>query len=38
MTKVFRDVQVFMNAAGQTTTQNNTNQAELYKKLIEEEQ
>jgi predicted HAD superfamily Cof-like phosphohydrolase len=37
MTKVFRDVQVFMNAAGQTTTENNPTQAELYKELIEEE-
>jgi predicted HAD superfamily Cof-like phosphohydrolase len=37
MTKVFRDVQVFMNAAGQTTTENNLTQAELYKELIEEE-
>lgn len=37
MTKVFRDVQVFMNAAGQTTTGDNLSQAELYKNLIEEE-
>ena len=37
MTKVFRDVQVFMNAAGQTTSEDNTEQAQLYKKLIEEE-
>jgi predicted HAD superfamily Cof-like phosphohydrolase len=37
MTKVFRDVQVFMNAAGQTTTQDNPTQAELYKTLIKEE-
>ena len=37
MTKVFRDVQVFMNAAGQTTTQDNPAQAELYKSLIQEE-
>ena len=37
MTKVFTDVQVFMSAAGQTTTENNPSQAELYKKLIEEE-
>jgi predicted HAD superfamily Cof-like phosphohydrolase len=37
MTKVFRDVQVFMNAAEQTTTQDNQTQAELYKKLIKEE-
>jgi predicted HAD superfamily Cof-like phosphohydrolase len=37
MTKVIRDVQVFMHAAGQTTTEENPTQAELYKKLIEEE-
>lgn len=37
MTKVFTDVQVFMNAAGQTTTQDNDEQAKLYHKLIIEE-
>lgn len=37
MTKVFRDVQVFMNAAGQTTTEQNLTQAQLYKNLIKEE-
>jgi len=37
MTKVFSDVQVFMNAAGQTTTEKNLTQADLYKKLIIEE-
>lgn len=37
MTKVFTDVQVFMNAAGQTTTENNTEQSRLYHKLINEE-
>lgn len=37
MTKVFRDVQFFMNAAGQTTTEWNQDQVDLYKKLIEEE-
>ena len=37
MTKVFTDVQVFMSAAGQTTTENNPSQAELYMNLIREE-
>ena len=37
MSKVFTDVQVFMSAAGQTTTENNANQAQLYKDLIKEE-
>ena len=37
MTKYVSDVQVFMNAAGQTTTEDNKDQAHLYMKLIEEE-
>jgi predicted HAD superfamily Cof-like phosphohydrolase len=37
MTKVFTDVQVFMSAAGQTTSQNNPDQAKLYHRLINEE-
>ena len=37
MTKVIRDVQVFMAAAGQTISEDNPTQAELYKNLIEEE-
>ena len=37
MSKVFTDVQVFMAAAGQTTTQNNDEQAILYHRLINEE-
>ena len=37
MTKVFTDVQVFMNAAGQTTIDNNPAQAALYHNLIVEE-
>ena len=37
MTKVFTDVQVFMNAAGQTTTENNVPQSSLYHNLIVEE-
>ena len=37
MTKTFTDVQVFMNAAGQTTTEDNEAQAKLYDKLIREE-
>jgi predicted HAD superfamily Cof-like phosphohydrolase len=37
MTKVFRDVQVFMEAAGQTTIDRNESQSELYQKLIDEE-
>ena len=37
MSKVFSDVQVFMTAAGQTTTQYNIEQASLYHNLIVEE-
>ncbi len=37
MTKVFRDVQVFMHAAGQTIAKNTPEQANLYRKLIDEE-
>jgi predicted HAD superfamily Cof-like phosphohydrolase len=37
MTKVFSDVQVFMQAAGQSTIVNNPTQAKLYHKLIVEE-
>ena len=37
MTKVFTDVQVFMSAAGQTTTESNIPQSGLYHKLICEE-
>jgi predicted HAD superfamily Cof-like phosphohydrolase len=37
MSKVFTDVHVFMTAAGQTATENNTEQALLYHKLINEE-
>lgn len=37
MTKVFTDVQVFMNAAGQTTNQSNIPQSSLYHNLICEE-
>ena len=37
MTKVFRDVQVFMCAAGQTISQNNPEQSILYHRLINEE-
>lgn len=37
MTKVFTDVQVFMNAAGQTTTEDNEDQSLLYRRLINEE-
>ena len=37
MTKVFTDVQVFMNAAGHTTTVDNKEQAVLYHHLINEE-
>lgn len=37
MSKVFTDVQVFMTAAGQTTTQKNIPQSSLYHKLICEE-
>ena len=37
MTKVFTDVQVFMHAAGQTTTENNPEQSILYHRLINEE-
>ena len=37
MTKVFTDVQVFMNAAGQTTLEDNEDQSLLYRRLINEE-
>lgn len=37
MTKVFTDVQMFMNAAGQTISEDNSEQAILYHKLINEE-
>ncbi len=37
MTKVFTDVQVFMTAAGQTTTEKNIPQSSLYHRLIAEE-
>jgi predicted HAD superfamily Cof-like phosphohydrolase len=37
MTKVFRDVQVFMTAAGQTIGENNVPQSSLYHRLIVEE-
>jgi predicted HAD superfamily Cof-like phosphohydrolase len=37
MSKVFTDVAVFMAAAGQTITENNEQQASLYRRLIEEE-
>ena len=37
MTKVFTDVQVFMDAAGQTVSKDNPEQAKLYHKLINEE-
>lgn len=37
MTKVFTDVQVFMNAVGQTINESNISQASLYHKLICEE-
>jgi predicted HAD superfamily Cof-like phosphohydrolase len=37
MTKVFTDVQVFMAAAGQTTTEPNIPQSSLYHNLIVEE-
>ena len=37
MTKVFRDVQVFMAAAGQTISQENISQSSLYHNLIVEE-
>jgi predicted HAD superfamily Cof-like phosphohydrolase len=37
MTKVFRDVQVFMAAAGQTTAEENIPQSSLYHNLIVEE-
>ena len=37
MTKVFTDVQVFMSAAGQTTTEPNIPQSSLYHNLIVEE-
>jgi predicted HAD superfamily Cof-like phosphohydrolase len=37
MSKVFTDVGVFMRAAGQTVGSKNSDQSELYKKLILEE-
>jgi predicted HAD superfamily Cof-like phosphohydrolase len=37
MSKVFTDVSVFLNSVGQTTGKDNPAQADLYKKLIEEE-
>jgi len=37
MSKVFTDVQVFMDAAGQTISKDNAEQAKLYHKLINEE-
>ena len=37
MSKVFTDVQVFMSAAGQTTTEKNIEQSSLYHRLICEE-
>ena len=37
MSKVFTDVQVFMSAAGQTTTEKNIEQSFLYHRLICEE-
>jgi predicted HAD superfamily Cof-like phosphohydrolase len=37
MSKVFTDVEVFLRAVGQTSGDNNPVQAELYKKLIDEE-
>jgi predicted HAD superfamily Cof-like phosphohydrolase len=37
MSKVFTDVQVFMSAAGQTTSGNNIPQSSLYHNLIVEE-
>ena len=37
MSKVFTDVQVFMNAAGQTISKNNDEQSLLYHRLITEE-
>jgi predicted HAD superfamily Cof-like phosphohydrolase len=37
MSKVFTDVQVFMTAAGQTTTETNMPQSSLYHNLITEE-
>ncbi len=37
MSKVFTDVQVFMTAAGQTTTETNIPQSSLYHNLITEE-
>ena len=37
MSKVFTDVEVFLRAVGQTSGENNPEQAVLYKKLIDEE-
>ena len=37
MTKVFTDVQMFMLASGQSVNTNNEKQAQLYRKLIDEE-
>ena len=37
MSNVFRDVDTFMVAAGQTTKEDNTEQALLYRRLINEE-
>ena len=37
MTSVFKDVETFMTAAGQTTTTDNGEQALLYRRLINEE-
>lgn len=37
MSKVFTDVAVFLRAVGQTSGEDNPKQAELYKKLIDEE-
>lgn len=34
---LFRDVEMFMRAAGQTVRQNNTDQKQLYLSLIDEE-
>ena len=37
MSDVFRDVETFMIAAGQTTKENNEEQSMLYRRLINEE-
>ena len=37
MSKVFSDVQLFMSAAGQTITEDNSEQSKLYHRLINEE-